>query len=239
MSAQQLTERQQAILEFIQQAIDDKGYPPTLREIGARMDIRSTNGVSDHLRALERKGYLERIGMKSRALRPTRLGRTLLIQTRDTGDQLPERVIRLDRDDLAPPETVQIPFFSRIAAGQLSDMDSRVERYLHVDPSMVRGSGDLFALRVKGDSMIEAGIHEGDTLFVRRQQTAAKGEIVVAVVGDEATVKRYYPEADHIRLQPENKTMNPIFVRKREMGVFPILGVAVGLFRDVAGVRMM
>jgi repressor LexA len=236
---QPLTERQQAILEYIQQAIDEKGYPPTLREIGARMDIRSTNGVSDHLRALERKGYLERIGMKSRALRPTKVGRTFLMQNRDTGDELPEKVIRIDRDDRPTNDAIAIPLFNRIAAGPLSTIDERVERYLHIDPSMLRGGGETFALRVKGESMIEAGIQDGDTLFVRRQQTAARGEIVVAVVGDEATVKRYFPETDHIRLQPENKTMSPIFVRKREMGVFHILGVAVGLFRDVAGIRMM
>lgn len=236
---QPLTERQQAILEYIAQAIVEKGYPPTLREIGARMDIRSTNGVSDHLRALERKGYLERIGMKSRALKPTKLGRTFLMQSLESTEEMPEKVIRVDRDDRPANDAVPIPLFSRIAAGPLGTIDERVERYVHVDPSMLRGGGETFALRVKGESMIDAGIHDGDTLFVKRQQTAARGEIVVAVVGDEATVKRYYPEADHIRLQPENKTMSPIFVRKREMGVFHILGVAVGLFRDVAGVRMM
>ncbi len=234
-----LTERQQAILEFIAQAIVEKGYPPTLREIGARMDIRSTNGVSDHLRALERKGYLERIGMKSRALKPTKLGRTFLMKSLEATEEMPEKVIRVDRDDRPANDAVAIPFYSRIAAGALGVMDERVERYMHVDPSMLRGGGETFALRVKGESMIDAGIHDGDTLFVKRQQTASRGEIVVAVVGDEATVKRYFPEPDHIRLQPENKTMSPIFVRKREMGVFHILGVAVGLFRDVAGVRMM
>jgi repressor LexA len=234
-----LTERQQAILEYIAQAIVEKGYPPTLREIGARMDIRSTNGVSDHLRALERKGYLERIGMKSRALKPTKLGRTFLMKSLEVTEEMPEKVIRVDRDDRPANDAVPIPFYSRIAAGPLGVMDERVERYMHVDPSMLRGGGETFALRVKGESMIDAGIHDGDTLFVKRQQTAARGEIVVAVVGDEATVKRYFPEPDHIRLQPENKTMSPIFVRKREMGVFHILGVAVGLFRDVAGVRMM
>ena len=117
-----------------------------------------------------------------------------------------------------------------------------IEQQILMDPSLLRGAsggaGETFALRVRGDSMIEAGIYDGDILFVRRQETANRGEIVVALVGDEATVKRFYQERDHIRLQPENKRLGPIYVRRGEMGGFRILGVVVGLFRSVAGARL-
>ena len=200
---QPLTERQQAILEYIQQAIDEKGYPPTLREIGARMDIRSTNGVSDHLRALERKGYLERIGMKSRALRPTKVGRTFLMQNRDTGDELPEKVIRVDRDDRPANDAIAIPLFNRIAAGPLSTIDERVERYLHVDPSMLRGGGETFALRVKGESMIEADINDGDTVIIE-PGTPKHGDIVAALIDGETTLKRLIKQGSKVYLKAEN-----------------------------------
>lgn len=202
------------ILEFIRQSIRERGYPPTLREIGAQMGIRSTNGVSDHLRALERKGYLRREDMKSRALRP------------------------VDEEDAAvvevPSDMVDVPLVGRVAAGPLSFAEQNIEQRIMMDPSLLRtGGGETFALRVKGESMIEAGIHDGDVLFVKRQNTASRGDIVVALVGDEATVKRYYPERDHVRLQPENKRLAPIYVRKGEASGFQILGVAVGLFRSV------
>lgn len=211
---QPLTERQEMILKFIRESIRERGYPPTLREIGAYMGIRSTNGVSDHLRALERKGYLRREDMKSRALRP--------VDVSPTG---------------APGEIVEVPLLGRVAAGPLSFTGDALEGKLAVDRSLLCcGSTEgIFALKVKGDSMIDAGIHHGDVIFVRRTPTAHRGDIVVARVGDEATVKRYFPEKDFIRLQPENKTLPPIYVRREHaaMSGFEILGVVVGLYRAI------
>ena len=218
---QPLTQRQEMILEFIRRSIRDRGYPPTLREIGAQMGIRSTNGVSDHLRALERKGHLRREDMKSRALRPV-------------DEPTPE-----NDDAVDPPDVVSVPLVGRVAAGNLSEAVENIERQIMMDPTLLKGGGETFALRVRGDSMIEAGINDGDILFVKRQQTANKGEIVVALVGDEATVKRYFPERDQVRLQPENQRMSPIIVPRRELGSFRILGIAVGLFRTVTSNRMV
>ena len=234
---QPLTDRQEAILEFIRRSIKDRGYPPTLREIGAQMGIRSTNGVSDHLRALERKGYISREDMKSRALRPTSPPPAL------DDESVDEDVTFGITVDAAPANNVlNIPLVGRVAAGPLTFASHNIEQQILMDPSLLRGAsggaGETFALRVRGDSMIEAGIYDGDILFVRRQETANRGEIVVALVGDEATVKRFYQERDHIRLQPENKRLGPIYVRRGEMGGFRILGVVVGLFRSVAGARL-
>ena len=230
---QPLTERQEAILEFIRRSIRERGYPPTLREIGTEMNIRSTNGVSDHLRALERKGYLRREDMKSRALRPT------MPEGAEGNDD--EAAIDIHADaEPANTNMVNVPLVGRVAAGPLTFASQNVEQQFMMDPSLLRGAsggGETFALRVRGDSMIEAGIHDGDILFVRRQETANRAEIVVALVGDEATVKRYFPERDHVKLQPENKRLAPIYVRRSELGNFRILGVVVGLFRSVSNPR--
>lgn len=230
---QPLTERQEAILDFIRRSIRERGYPPTLREIGAQMNIRSTNGVSDHLRALERKGYLRREDMKSRALRPTTPD-----AVHGEGD-VPAFDIRADAEPAN--QAVNVPLVGRVAAGPLTWATQHVEQQIMMDPTLLRGASkdETFALRVRGDSMIDAGINDGDILFVRRQQEALRGEIVVALVGDEATVKRYFPERDHVRLQPENKRLAAIYVRRTELGGFRILGVAVGLFRTVASPKAM
>jgi len=221
---QELTERQHLVLQFIQESITERGYPPTLREIGARMGIRSTNGVNDHLRALERKGYLKREDMKSRALRPTGLGQQLTFDdtTREIGEKTP-----------ANDDFIEVKVLGRVAAGVPILADEHVLDTLRVDRSMIRGQGDVFGLRVSGDSMIEAGIHTGDILFVRRQQTARRGEIVVALIGDEATCKYYYPEPDYIRFQPANKDMAPILVRAVDFRPTMLLGIVVGLYRRI------
>lgn len=231
--AQSLTPRQQEILDFIRTWTRDHRYPPTLREIGRSMNIRSTNGVSDHLRALERKGYLLREDMKSRALVP--------VEFDAPPADLAEREIRLDAD-VSPANDdmhLSIPQVGRVAAGRLHDAIEHIEQTYSMDASLFHGARPTFALKVQGDSMINAGINNGDILFVRKQTEARRGEIIVALVGDEATVKRYYPEADHIRLQPEHPTMRPIFVRKSEFQSFQIVGVAVGLFRSVAGMQAL
>ena len=220
---QGLTQRQQMVLDFIRQSISDRGYPPTLREIGARMGIRSTNGVNDHLRALERKGYLTREDMKSRALRPTGLGRVPGV------DDVPG-ANDVDAED---SDMVEISILGRVAAGLPILAEEQVIDTVKVDRGLLKGGREVFGLRVQGDSMIDAGILSGDYIFVRKQLTASRGDIVVALIGDEATVKYYYPEKDYIRFQPANKTMAPILVRAVDFKPTMLLGVVVGVFRKL------
>lgn len=199
-----LTLRQRQVLGYISECIEAQGFPPTLREIGVRFGIRSTNGVNDHLRALERKGYLERELWKSRALRP--VGST---------------------------SVVSVPLLGQVAAGRPQLAVEQSETSLKVDRALLGGgrTDEVFALRVRGDSMVEDGIFDKDYVFVRRQPTARAGATVVALIDDEATVKRYYPEADHLRLQPANASMAPIRVRPGEGREVQLLGVVVGVYR--------
>ena len=216
---QGLTHRQQMVLDSIRQSIHDRGYPPTLREIGARMGIRSTNGVNDHLRALERKGYLTREDMKSRALRPTSLASDLL------GDGAEGAEPANDVD------LVEVPVLGRVAAGLPLFAEEHIIDTVRIDRTLVRGGREVFGLKVHGDSMIDAGIVSGDYIFVKKQLTANRGDIVVALIGDEATVKYYFPEKDHVRFQPANKNMAPIYVRASDFRPTMLLGVVVGIFR--------
>ena len=199
-----LTDRQAMVLRFIQDSIASAGYPPTIREIGERLKIRSTNGVNDHLKALERKGYITREDMKSRGLR--------LVSSR-------------------PQKTVRIPILGRVAAGAPLLAVENVEDTVEVDSFFIGTDREIFALRIVGESMIEDGICDGDYIFVKKQISANKGEIVVALIEDEATVKRFYPEGDRIRFQPANASMRPIYVRKEEFVPTMILGVVVGVYR--------
>jgi repressor LexA len=215
---QGLTQRQQMVLDFIRQSILDRGYPPTLREIGARMGIRSTNGVNDHLRALERKGYLTREDMKSRALRPTALPSEIGILPAEPAN-----------DDLM----VEVQIVGRVAAGLPLLAEEHVIDTVRIDRGLLKGGREVFGLKVQGDSMIDAGILSGDYIFVRKQLTANRGDIVVALIGDEATVKYYYPEKDYVRFQPANKTMAPILVRAVDFRPTMLIGVVVGVFRRI------
>jgi repressor LexA len=205
-----LTKRQAQTLDYIRISIEERGYPPTLREIGEYMGIRSTNGVNDHLRALERKGYLRREDMKSRALRLVK-----------------------NNPDAPPPdeEMVSVQVLGRVAAGLPLLAEENVVDTVRVDRMMVRGGQEVFGLRVTGDSMIDAGILSGDYIFVKKQSTADRGQIVVALIGDEATVKYYYPEPDYIRFQPANAHMAPILVRATDFRSTMLLGVVVGVYR--------
>ena len=224
---QGLTQRQQMVLDFIRQSISDRGYPPTLREIGARMGIRSTNGVNDHLRALERKGYLTREDMKSRALRPTAMGPGPAASARVNGDQVPLALPAND-DDL-----IDVQILGRVAAGLPLFAEEHVIDTVRIDRGLLKGGREVFGLKVHGDSMIEAGILSGDYIFVRKQLTAQRGDIVVALIGDEATVKYYFPEKDYVRFQPANKAMAPILVRAMDFKPTMLLGVVVGVFRRI------
>ena len=200
---QKLTKRQNQVLDVIQESIDDHGYPPTIREIGTKLGIRSTNAVNDHLKALERKGYLNRNEAKSRSCVPVDL-----------------------RGDIA-----EVPVVGRIAAGQPILAVENVEDTVRIDRFFLGHHREVFALRVVGNSMIGDGINDGDFIFVRKQQHAAPGEIVVAWIDGEATVKRYYPEGDRIRFQPSNPTMGPIYVLADEFRETMILGIVVGIYR--------
>jgi len=204
-SASGLTDRQREVLDFISESIRKRGYPPTLREIGSHFGIRSTNGVNDHLRALEKKGFLHREDLKSRALRPL----------------------------VTENNYVEVPVLGKVAAGQPLLAVQNYEDTVKIDRFFIGQSREVFALRVKGESMIEAGIFDGDYVFVRKQLQASSGEIVVAMIGDEATVKRYYPEGDTIRFQPANSAMAPIVVRRREFRSVNLLGVVIGIYRKM------
>ena len=215
-----LTDRQREILTFISQSIDERGYPPTLREIGEHFGIRSTNGVNDHLRALEKKGHLQREDLKSRALRPVGPAPTAAA-----------------RGEAHAVDVVEIPVVGRVAAGLPLLAVENVQDTVHVDRFFIGQTREVFALRVKGESMIEDGIFDGDYIFVKKQLQASRGDIVVAMIagaaGDEATVKRYYPEGDSIRFQPANAAMQPIIVRKKDFRSVNLIGIVVGVYRKM------
>ena len=206
-----LTGRQQEIWDFLVEYVGRQGYPPTVREIGDHVGLASPSTVHAHLANLERAGYLRRDPTKPRALELTGLRRHDVAAAHQ-----------------APMQA--LPLVGEIAAGGPLLAEDNVEEYLDVPESLCGGSAD-FLLRVKGDSMIDAGILDGDLVAVRRQTTATSGEIVVALAGedealDEATVKRYFRENGRIRLQPENATMDPIYARHVQ-----IVGKVVGVFR--------
>ena len=209
-----LTARQQEIWGFLVDYVDLHGYPPTVREIGEAVGLASPSTVHAHLANLERAGLLRRDPTKPRALE--------LIGHR-----------RVERREETFSGMHRLPLLGQVAAGAPLLADENVEEYLAVPEPLARG-GEEFLLRVKGDSMINAGILEGDLLVVRRQQDARDGDIVVALAGDdetadEATVKTFYREAGRVRLQPENDALEPIYASHVE-----ILGRVVGVLRSLA-----
>ncbi len=202
-----LTDRQRQALDYISDCLVARGYPPTLREIGEHMGIRSTNGVNDHLKALERKGYLVREELKSRALRPV--------------------------DVREPREDIEIDILGRVAAGDPILAEENVIDRVVVDRYFLGAvrAKDVFGLVVRGQSMIDDGIFDGDYIFVRKQSSAESGEIVVVLIEGEATCKRFFPEGDRVRLQPANSAMEPIYVRRSDFRSVDILGKVVGVYR--------
>lgn len=213
----EITDRQKEILQYIVRTSEERGYPPTIREIGEEMDIRSTNGVNDHLKALERKGFLTRGEQQSRSLVPTKRARLVL----GLGKK-------------ADPSMVDVPLLGRVAAGAPILAQQNIEDTVRIDSFLLGGSGrEVFALRVKGQSMIDDGIHDGDFIFVKKAPSASPGDIVVALIEDEATVKRFFPEGDRVRFQPANKDMQPIYVAKSEFRQTMILGKVVGVYRKM------
>jgi len=205
-----LTKRQQEIFDFIRKYSARYGYPPTVRDIGKAVGLASSSTVHAHLANLEKIGLLRRDPSKPRAIE---------LLERGVGSAV-ESVRGIVRGD-------GLPLVGSVAAGQPILAEENIEEYVPV-PQLAGGGEGGYLLRVKGDSMKDAGILEGDFVVVRPQDTATNGEIVVALLGEEATVKRFFRESDHVRLQPENETMEPI--RSKEVKV---LGRVVGLLRSV------
>ncbi len=227
-----LTDRQLEVLRFIAREIEERGYPPTIREIGEALEIRSTNGVNDHLKALERKGFLSRDPVKSRALIPTGRARQALGGRGAAGSNVISLASRLPS---ARPgaRLVEIPIVGRVAAGQPILAQERIDDTVQVDAFFIGTTKKVYGLRVQGDSMIGDGILPGDYIFVKKQLNADDGDIVVAMIDDEATVKRVYFEGDRVRFQPSNPRLAPIYVRKDDFRSTMILGVVVGVYRKI------
>lgn len=218
-SEQQLTKRQREILEFIQEYLDSNGYPPTVRDIGGAVGLTSSSTVHAHLANLEKAGAIRRDPTKPRALE-------ILADKASGAAQATRRAAGRIGDAIADA-TTGLPLIGQVAAGGPIVAEQNIEDYIDV-PKIAGGDDADFVLSVRGDSMEKAGILDGDFVVVKSQQTARDGEIVVAMIDNEATVKRYFREADHIRLQPENDAYEPI--RSRDAAV---VGSVVGVFRRV------
>lgn len=202
MGMGKITQKQQEILDYIKDEILKKGYPPTVREICETVNLKSTSSVHSHLETLEKNGYIRRDPTKPRAIE-----------------------ICDDSFQMVRTEMVSIPIVGNVAAGQPILAEENIEDYFPV-PADVVPKGESFILNVRGESMINAGIFNGDKVFVNACNTANNGDIVVALIEDSATVKTYYRENDHIRLQPENDSMDPIIVNDCQ-----ILGKVYGVLR--------
>ncbi|WNR42279.1 transcriptional repressor LexA [Paenibacillus roseipurpureus] len=202
-----ISQRQQAILEFIKNEVKDKGYPPSVREIGEAVGLASSSTVHGHLERLEKKGMIRRDPTKPRAI----------------------EILGLDgAESNFAVSVARVPLVGKVTAGVPITATENIEDYFPLPSSMVKDD-NVFMLSIMGDSMIEAGIHNGDYVIVKQQQTANNGDIVVAMTeDDEATVKRFFKEKDHIRLQPENSALEPIRLKN-----VTILGRVIGLFRDM------
>jgi repressor LexA len=237
--AEALTQRQREILEFISASIVERGFPPTLREIGEHFNIRSTNGVNDHLKALEKKGHLRREDLKSRAMRPVLpdgSGEIIPMGSLSRA-QVPGRRAMGTGDVQIVSETddmTEIPILGRVAAGQPILAVENATDSVKVDRVLIGNHREVFGLRIVGESMIEDGIFDGDYVFVKKTPSAHTGDIVVAMIDGEATVKRYYPEGDRIRFQPANQNMSPIIVRKADFKSVDIIGIVVGVYRKLS-----
>jgi repressor LexA len=202
MAYGKITEKQREILEYIKKEILNKGYPPTVRDIGEAVHLKSTSSVHSHLESLEKNGYIRRDPTKPRTIE-----------------------IVDDNFNLTRREVVNVPMIGQVAAGEPILAVENIESYFPI-PAEFMPNAQSFMLKVKGESMINAGIFDGDNIIVEQCSEARNGEMVVALVDDSATVKTFYKEDGHIRLQPENDTMDPIIVQDCQ-----ILGKVFGVFR--------
>ncbi len=197
-----LNDKEQKVLEYIKEQIKDTGYPPSVREICAALGFKSTSSAHQYIWRLAEKGYIDKGDLKTRAIKV-----------------------------VGTESTISVPIVGKVAAGEPILATENIEDYMTIGESFFSKDAlhnDNFILKVQGESMIEAGINNGDYIIVSKQSTARNGEIVVAMIEGEATVKTFYKEKDHIRLQPQNSTMEPIIVRDCQ-----ILGKVVGLFRKI------
>ncbi|MCA1053626.1 transcriptional repressor LexA [Rossellomorea aquimaris] len=202
-----LSKRQQDILQYIKVSVKEKGYPPSVREIGEAVGLASSSTVHGHLARLESKGLIRRDPTKPRAI----------------------EILDLEEDAIPRQKVVNVPLIGKVTAGQPITAVENVEEFFPLPERLAPSDEQVFMLEIMGDSMIEAGILDGDFVIVRQQQTANNGDIVVAMTEeDEATVKRFFKEKDFVRLQPENSTMSPIILRN-----VSILGKVIGVYRQV------
>jgi repressor LexA len=201
-----LNKRQQQVLDYIKKFVREKGYPPSVREIGKAIGLSSSSTVHNHLTQLEKKGYIRKDPTKPRA-----------IEILEGNANYYE----------ANEEIVKVPVLGKITAGEPILAVENAEETIPL-PISLTGGDSVFILNVRGESMIEAGILDGDKVIVKRQSTATNGDIVVALLDEEATVKRFYKEKDHVRLQPENSSMAPIIAKDVK-----VLGKVIGVFRKV------
>lgn len=203
-----MSNRQRAIMDFIRSEVREKGYPPSVREIGEAVGLASSSTVHGHLERLEKKGFIRRDPTKPRAIE--------ILNHED------------DNTSMYHFSVSQIPIIGKVTAGLPITATENIEEYFPL-PSHFTGEAEVFMLTVEGDSMMDIGIHDGDYVIVKQQKSANNGDIVVAMTEDnEATVKRFYKEKDHFRLQPENSTMKPIILNNVD-----ILGKVIGLFRNI------
>lgn len=203
---EKLSKRQQDILTFIKEEVRTKGYPPSVREIGEAVGLASSSTVHGHLARLEDKGYIRRDPTKPRAI----------------------EILYQDDEVIEKQPVIHVPLVGKVTAGNPITAIENIEEYFPLPATYGTSEDQLFMLEVMGDSMIEAGILDGDYVIVKKTSTAMNGDIVVAMTEDnEATVKRFFKEKDHFRLQPENSTMDPIIVNQ-----VTILGTVVGLYRQ-------
>lgn len=207
----ELNKREKAILKFIEKQINDKGYPPSVREIGKAVGLSSTATVHTYIAKLKEKGYLSKEDQKGRTLKLLKGGKKEEPKTIYNGKELAE-----------------VPVIGKITAGEPILAVENITDTFPIPIDFV-GNSESFMLVVRGESMIEAGILDGDYILVKKQDIARNGEIVVALIGEEATVKTFYKEKDHIRLQPENSTIDPIIVPNCK-----ILGKVAGVFRKLS-----
>ncbi|MBL1212404.1 MAG: transcriptional repressor LexA [Ignavibacteriae bacterium] len=209
MMKKPLTDRQNSILNFIKEHLEENGYPPTYREIGKQFKISSTFGVKRHIDALAKKGYLNYESNQSRTLSVNENNGNTKVQ---------------------PDESIQsIPIVGRVAAGYPIFAEENIEGTLKIDASLIKNSKKCFGLKVRGESMINAGILDGDLVMVKTENNANNGDIVIALLGDESTMKRYHKDKNTLKLLPENNDFDPIDVTGRED--FKVVGKVIGVYR--------
>ena len=213
-----LNKREKAILKCIERGLNKNGYPPSVREIGKEVGLSSTATVHSYLNRLEEIGYISRKDKKGRTLQLIKGGKLYNPLNKEES---------INSNVFAGKEMVEVPVVGRITAGSPILAVENITDTFPIPVDFI-GNSDSFMLRVRGESMIEAGILDGDFILIKKQNTADNGQMVVALIGEEATVKTFYKEVDHIRLQPENRTMGPILVPSCE-----ILGVVKGVFRKL------